>query len=130
MYKFKKEERLCSKKLLDQLFHSGSSFLVYPFRIVHLSVPLSEQITSQVVIGVSKRKFKHAVDRNLLKRRIREAYRLNKEELLYSFLRESNLQLIFAVHFVGKEISDYSFIEKKLKSALGQLTKAYVKKAD
>ena len=130
MYKFKKEERLCSKKLLDELFHNGSSFLVYPFRIVHLPVPVSGQVSSQVVIGVSKRKFKHAVDRNLLKRRIREAYRLNKEELLYTFLRENNLQIIFSISFVGKEIADYSFIEKKLKSALVQLIKSYVKKAD
>lgn len=130
MYKFRKEERLCSQKLLDELFRNGSSFLVYPFRIVHLPVSSTGPLPSQIVIGVAKRKFKHAVDRNLLKRRIREAFRLNKEELLYTFLREKDLQLIFSVHFVGKEIADYSFIEKKLKVALSQLTKAYVKKTD
>ncbi|WP_207533950.1 ribonuclease P protein component [Desertivirga arenae] len=130
MYKFRKEERLCSKKLLDELFHNGSSFLVYPFRVVHLPLSSSGNPPSQIVIGVGKRKFKHAVDRNLLKRRIREAYRLNKEELLYNFLRENNLQLIFSIHFVGKEIADYTFIEKKLKVALSQLTRAYVKKTD
>lgn len=130
MYKFKKEERLCSKKLLDELFRNGSSFLVYPFRVVHLTTDHSNVAQAQIVIGVSKRRFKRAVDRNLIKRRIREAYRLNKESLLYSFLQEKNLHLTFAVHFVGKEISDYKFIEKKLKVALIQLAKAYDKKTD
>jgi len=128
MFKFKKEERLCSKKLLDELFRNGSSFLLYPFRVVHL--PVADPVNlAQVVVGVSKRKFKRSVDRNLLKRRIREAYRLNKEDLLYSFLQDNSLQVIFAIHFIGKEIADYQFIEKKLKLALVQLTKAYVKKA-
>ena len=130
MSKFKKEERLCSKKLLDELFRNGSSFLVYPFRIVHHPAKIEGSPSAQVVIGVSKKKFKRAVDRNFLKRRVREAYRLNKESLLYSFLQEKDLKIIFAVHFIGKEISDYKFIEKKLKVALAQLTKAYDKIAD
>ena len=129
MYKFRKEERLCSKKLLDELFRNGSSFLVYPFRIVHLSVNLSEfKPASQVVIAVSKKRFKKAVDRNLIKRRIREVYRLNKDELLYSALQKNNLHITFALHFVGKELADYKFIEKKLKLALVQLAKAYDQK--
>ena len=114
MYTFKKEERLCSKKLLEKLFHNGSSFLVYPFRIV--SIPETLRVTSpaQVVIAVSKRKFKHAVDRNLVKRRVREAYRLNKDALLYSFLKEKNLKLIIGIHYIGKEIAEFQFIEKNI----------------
>ncbi|WP_207427362.1 ribonuclease P protein component [Pedobacter sp. SYSU D00535] len=124
MYTFKKEERLCSKKLLERLFHNGSSFLLYPFRIVYLPEVLPESLNSQVVIGVSKRKFKRAVDRNLIKRRIREAYRLNKEEALYAFLRDNQLQLVFSINYVGKEIGSFKFIEKKLMAALKQLVKA------
>ena len=125
MHTFKKEERLCSKKLLDKLFHNGSSFLIYPFRIVSLSETLTVNFPAQVVIAVSKRKFKRAVDRNLIKRRVREAYRLNKTACLYSFLAEKELNLIISIHYVGKDIAEYQFIEKKLKKALEKLTESY-----
>lgn len=122
MYKFLKEERLCSKKLLEKLFHNGSSFLVYPFRIVFLVEDVPGNFPAQVVIAVSKRKFKRAVDRNLIKRRVREAYRLNKQELVYSFLHQKNISLIFSIHYIGKDIAEYAFIEKKLKLALKKLS--------
>lgn len=125
MYTFKKEERLCSKKLLEKLFHNGSSFLVYPFRIVSLPEILYTKYPAQAVIAVSKRKFKRAVDRNLIKRKVREAYRLNKDELLYPFLTENKLSLIVSIHYVGKEIPEYQFIEKKLKLAIKKLTDSY-----
>jgi len=125
MYKFTKEERLCNKRLLEKLFHNGSSFLVYPFRIVSLPESLKADFPAQVVIAVSKRKFKRAVDRNLIKRRIREVYRLNKEELLYSFLSERKLSLMISIHYIGKEIAGYPFIEKKLKLALQKLVSSY-----
>lgn len=125
MYTFKKEERLCSKRLLEKLFHNGSSFLVYPFRIVSVPETLTVDFPAQIVIAVSKRKFKHAVDRNLIKRRMREAYRLNKDELLYPFLRERGLNLIISIHYIGNEITEYSFMEKKLKQAIRKLTDSY-----
>ena len=125
MYTFNKEERLCSKKLLEKLFHTGSSFLVYPFRIVSIPETLLVDSPAQVVIAVSKRKFKRAVDRNLIKRRVREAYRLNKDALLYSFLKQKNLNLIISIHYIGKEITEFQFIEKKLKQALGKLVESY-----
>ncbi|MBC7913793.1 MAG: ribonuclease P protein component [Pyrinomonadaceae bacterium] len=125
MYTFTKEERLCSKRLLEKLFHNGSSFLVYPFRIVSLPQELLSTSPAQVVIAVSKRKFKRAVDRNLIKRRIREVYRLNKQEILYSFLRDRNLNLLISIHYIGKDIAEYAFMEKKLKQALGKLINSY-----
>jgi ribonuclease P protein component len=124
MHTFKKEERLCSKKLLEKLFHNGSSFLVYPFRIVSIPETLADS-PAKVVIAVSKRKFKRAVDRNLIKRRIREVYRLNKNELLYSFLKERDLNLLISIHYIGKEIPEYEFIVKKLKLAIKKLTDSY-----
>ncbi len=128
IYNFQKEERLCSKKLLDELFKNGSSFLLYPFRVTWLLSPESNQnFPVQVVIGVPKKRFKHSVDRNLVKRRVKEAYRLNKESLLYSNLNQQNIKLVLAINYVGKEIHDSSFIEKKLKLMLPECLKQVTK---
>lgn len=121
MNTFKKEERLCSKKLIEELFHNGSSFLLYPLRIVWLKNSLPIKIPAQVVINVSKRRFKRAVDRNLIKRRIRESYRLNKSENLYHFLNENSTQLLLGIHYIGKEIATFKVIDKKLKLVLVKL---------
>ena len=127
MHTFKKEERLCSKKLIEELFHNGSSFLLYPFRIVWLANALPAEVPVQVVINVPKRRFKKAVDRNLIKRRIREAYRLNKSSELYNYLALQNTQLLLAIQYVGKDIVGYELIERKLKLVLVQLRDAYLK---
>lgn len=121
MYTFKKEERLCSKKLIEELFHNGSSFLLYPFRIVWLKHALPVPVPVQVLINVPKRRFRKAVDRNLIKRRIRESYRLNKSAELYVFLEEHATQLLLAFQYVGKDIADFEFIDKKLKQILIKL---------
>ena len=86
MYTFKKEERLCNKKLIDELFHNGSSFLCYPFKVSWLLVDEPAQFPAQVLFSVSKKRYKRAVDRNLIKRRMREAYRLHKQQHLYDLL--------------------------------------------
>ena len=125
MFTFKKEERLCSKKLLDGLFSNGSSFLVYPFKVTHLRQTLEVKYPVQVVIVVPKRRFKRANQRNLIKRRIREAYRLHKSELLYPFLQEQKIQLLLSFQYVGKEIEDFKLIEKKLLAVFKQLFNIY-----
>lgn len=114
MNTFKKEERLCSRKHLDLLFKEGSSFLIYPFRITHFSLPPVSDTVAKVVINVPKKRYKKAVDRNLLKRRIREVYRLNKEQLLYPELEKTEQLTLLGVQFVGKEIYAVPFLEKKM----------------
>ncbi|QPH39744.1 ribonuclease P protein component [Pedobacter endophyticus] len=114
MYTFKKEERLCSRKHLDLLFKNGSSFLLYPFRISYLFIDQPDSVQAQVVINVPKKRYKRAVDRNTLKRRIREAYRLNKQEEFYSKLPSDKGLLLFSIQFVGKEKYEFAFIQKKL----------------
>ncbi len=110
---FRKYERLCSCKLIDTLFDSGYRIMVYPFS-VYWCVCETTTIPSQtqVLIGVSKRKFKHAVDRNKIKRLIRECFRLHKQEL-YIYLIENNCKILVSINYIHGEIPSYSFLEKK-----------------
>jgi len=126
MYTFTKEERLCNKKLIDGLFHSGSSFLCYPFKVSWLLNP-EQEVCAQVLFAVPKRRFKNAVDRNLIKRRIREAYRLNKQEHFYAMLNDTGKKIVFSLGYIGKEIEPYEVIEKKMLKLLSQLCEEIAK---
>ena len=121
MKTFTKEERLCSRKSLDLLFKNGSSFLLYPFRLSYLFVPEKSDFPVQVVVNVSKKRFKRAHDRNLIKRRTREAYRLHKSTALYPLLDHSDQTLLLSIQFIGKGHYDYDFFEKKLINAFKKL---------
>ncbi len=120
----KKSERLSSKKVIGSLFDKGSentkSVFLYPFRVSYFLQELSNENTEptlpQMLISVSKRYFKHAVDRNLVKRRTREAYRLNKSILLQK--KDSPLPASIAFVYIGKKIEDFAKIEKSMKSIL------------
>ena len=129
MNTFHKEERLCSRRSLDLLFKNGSSFLLYPFRVSYLYTNVSSQFPVQVVINVSKKRFKKAVDRNLLKRRSREAYRLQKQRYLYEVLPASDDLLLLSLQYVGKQIYEYDFFDKKLNAVLKKLVSALQAKA-
>jgi len=122
MYTFKKEERLCNKKLIDELFRNGSSFLCYPYKASWLLVNEPTGVPVQILISVSKKRYKRAVDRNLVKRRIREAYRLTKQEHLYELLTALQKNIVFSVAYIGKEIELYPLMEKKMLKLLKQLS--------
>jgi len=121
MYTFKKEERLCNKRLIDGLFHNGSSFLCYPFKVSWIPAPDGQAVAAQILFAAAKKRFKRAVDRNLIKRRMREAYRLAKQEYLYDHLQSLNKPILLSVAYIGKEIADYTVMEKKMQKALVQL---------
>jgi len=121
MHTFKKEERLCNKKLIDELFHSGSSFLCYPFKASWMLVDFPQKFPVQIVFSVSKKRFKRAVDRNLIKRRMREAYRLHKLQHLYQLLDASEKKITLSLGYIGKEITPYDFTEKKMLKLLAQI---------
>lgn len=129
MNTFKKEERLCSKKLIGELLQNGSSFLIYPYRVVWLTQPAPPTPSSpaQILISVSKKRFKRANKRNYIKRLMREVYRVNKQELLYRPLLEQNTSVVFMCSYIGNEIFTYTELEKKLKLLLERLKKEVVK---
>ena len=119
-YTFPKEEHLCRQKLIDELFSKqSSSFGVYPLRIVWIKATAPTAAPPQVLISVSKRTFKRAVDRNRLKRLIREAYRLNKYRLTEQ--PGGHEIALLGIIFTGKEKSPLALVEKKLISAFHRL---------
>lgn len=115
-----KEERLSSQKLIEELFNSGDSFLSYPLKVVFLKTELPQPQPVQAAFTVSKRNFKRAVKRNLLKRRIREAYRLNKPAF-YQEIAAKELQLAIMFVYIGKDIAEFPVIEKGMVSAFKKL---------
>lgn len=122
---FTKGERLTSKKEIERLFADGNGFNLYPIRAVWIfSKKENVGSPSQVLISVSKKKVKKAVTRNLLKRRIREGYRLNKSDF-YSFLTKNNIDCSLALVYIASDIALYSEIEKKIILILKRLESEY-----
>ena len=115
-----KKDRLCSQKTIEELFLSGESFLAYPLKVVFLKTELPQHSRVQAAFTVSKRNFKRAVKRNILKRRMREAYRLNKPDL-YRELATKDLDLAIMFVYIGKDLVEYAPIEKAMLSAFKKL---------
>jgi ribonuclease P protein component len=107
-FTFKKEERLSKEKIIQELFDKGSSFYLYPFKVFFLPNRDNKCLCHQVLISVSKKNFKKAVDRNLIKRRIREGYRLNK-----NLIGDQN-KLVIAYIYSAKEILPSAQIHERL----------------
>lgn len=118
--KFRKKERLSSEKDIECLFEKGKAFLAFPLRVIFYWEEADEgQAVPDVaiLISVGKKKFKHAVDRNRLKRLVREAYRLNKHLLADNpLLLTKRLRLSFV--YIHKEKLGFNEIEKSMKKAL------------
>jgi ribonuclease P protein component len=112
MPSFTRPERLKSRKAISSLFRGGHSFVAYPLRVVwkESSPYLAAMSRVQVLISVPKRNFKTAVARNRLKRQIREAYRLQKQEF-YDKIEASNLHISLMVSYIAKEALPYAEIE-------------------
>ncbi len=119
---FKKSERLTHKTVIGNLFANGNSFTCYPFRVVWDIADLNTPYPAQIAVTISKRSFKLAVTRNLLKRRIKEIYRLNKSSL-YSKLQQKNVQIAFMLVYLPKKVMTTEEMTPKLQQVVERLPK-------
>lgn len=117
---FDKSERLCSTKIISGLFEEGKIFHTSLFKVVWGESPVQLPFAAQVTFSVSKRGFRLAVTRNLLKRRMRETYRKNKK-FLYEKLTSENIQIVLVVILKGNTVADYQTIEKSMKDLINRL---------
>jgi len=115
-YKLPKNERLHSKKSIKELFDKGSSFFLYPFKVLILESDLLE--TNQVLFSVSKKKIRKAVDRNFVKRRVKEAYRLNKH--LLGDVSHDKKKLI-ALIYVSSDLDSFHKIQGRVQKILNRI---------
>lgn len=119
MYTFHKTERLCSKKLIAQLFVKGNrGFSRFPFRFSWVSASLDEQVPAQVLFIVPKRSYPKATSRNKIKRQLRELYRLAKPAL-YECLGDR--QIALSVSYTAPTAKSYQELSEPFSQSIKQL---------
>ena len=119
---FSKDERLKSRKLIGNLFNKGKIIHHFPFKVLYEFTDSSDFVfPAKMAVSVSKRNFKRAVDRNHIKRKIREAYRLNKKDL-YNTLKKNDQKLYFFVIYTAKQDIDYQKLEEEMKLLIQKIS--------
>jgi ribonuclease P protein component len=126
-FTYSKQEKLKSRKLLNQVFAEGKSMNAFPLKIMYTTQDIESLSTAKIAVGASSRYFKKAVDRNRVKRLIREAYRLHKHNLLD--LIPEKKQLSVFILFVGKDMNETGLIAEKMPLILQKLGNGFQNKS-
>jgi ribonuclease P protein component len=123
-YTLGKKDKLKSRKAIEQLFKDGKSFSVFPFRVLYLEAPAVSLTKNnlQTAFSVSKKHFKKAVDRNRIKRLMREAWRLQKN-ILSDKINTSNKNLAVFIIYTGNELPEYELIFEKITAVIKRVLK-------
>ena len=123
-----KYERIYRDNDIQTLFNEGEGFSIYPFRvIVLLRRDESRPVTCRVLVSVSKKRFHHAVNRNRVKRLVREAWRRNKAAL-YEICRRDNISVDVALVYTATVIHSYGELLKKTEKVVHEIVKKYTSK--
>ena len=117
---FPLKEHLKSKSVIDNLYANGTSATAFPLRAVFLEQPATQEPTATILINVAKRRFRHAVDRNLLKRRIREAYRTEKHSFIET-LENNGKKMAVAIMYIDTKPSSTEYLKRKMVKLLGAI---------
>jgi ribonuclease P protein component len=127
-FSYGKEEKLKGRKLLEGLFSGGKSFTIFPLKVFYLVPKEPLDFYVKVGVGASSRNFKKAVDRNRVKRLLREAYRTEKLPL-HLFLQENNRQVAVFILYIDKTLPEYKTVKAKMPVVLQRLIKQLHEKA-
>ncbi|GGD80391.1 ribonuclease P protein component [Planktosalinus lacus] len=117
-FSYSKEEKLKSRKTIETLFTDGKSVGVFPLRVFYIEGEEPQSVPLKTAVSVSKRNFKNAVDRNYIKRLLRESYRLNKHQILNA-LDDQKYALLFL--YVGKEKPNFKELNKTMNVLIDKL---------
>ena len=119
-FSYSKKEKLKSRKLLEQIFSKGRSINVFPLKVFYLQPGEKQDFYIKTGVGVSGRNFKKAVERNHIKRLLRETYRTEKTSL-HEFLKEQDKQVAVFILYIDKTAPVYATIKEKMPIALKRL---------
>ena len=115
---FPLKEHLKSKRVIEQVYANGASVTSFPLRAVFIEQPQEvQEPTAAILINVAKKRFRHAVDRNLVKRRIREAYRTSKHPFVEA-LENNGKKMAVAILYIDNKHNSTAFIKKKMTRVL------------
>jgi ribonuclease P protein component len=120
---FPGKEKLKSRKKIDALFLHGQRFMQFPVRVTYRFSPAGEESTIQVGVTAAKKNFKKAVDRNRIKRLLREAWRLQKKGLL-EHMKQKGLSVEVFFMYTDKTIAPFATIMEAVNKSLNRLQKA------
>ena len=127
-FKLYKSEKLCSKSEIDLLYAKGTSLIAYPLRAVYLAIPAGDTghpVPARFLISIPKKRIRHAVGRVLLRRRTREAYRLNRT--LLAPVAAQGTTVLIGFNWVANEPRNYATIERCMQELLSKIATAIAK---
>ena len=121
-FKLKKDEKLCSRTAVDLLFGEGKSLMAFPLRAAYRLRPRGEHPV-QFLISIPKKRIRHAVGRVTLRRRVREAYRLRRNDLLLAPIENCGCRVDVAFVFLANRKAPYELLEKKMAELLQRIAR-------